>query len=70
MLSSTDSSATDNELLMRFNSGDDEALRVIVNRHGALVMHVCRQVLRNEQDAEDAFQGAFLILAMRAGRLL
>ncbi|MDY3560968.1 sigma-70 family RNA polymerase sigma factor [Gemmata sp. JC673] len=42
---------------------DESALLTILLRHGALVYHVCRRVLRHPQDAEDAFQATFLVLA-------
>ena len=62
---------TDNELLMRYvRHRDEAAMRILVERHGALVMNVCRQVVQDEHHAEDVFQATFLILARWAKRLL
>src|SRR5262245_14341957 len=44
---------------------DEAALLTIVLRHGTMVYQACRRVLRHPQDAEDAFQATFLVLAQR-----
>ena len=64
---------SDGELLRRFTSGrgDGSALAFaeLVERHGAMVLRVCRSVVRDEHDALDAFQATFLVLVRRAGLL-
>jgi RNA polymerase sigma factor (sigma-70 family) len=62
--------ADDQSLLARYARGPDdggeEAFRVLVERHGPMVLRVCRQVIGNPQDAEDATQAVFLVLARKA----
>ena len=60
----------DSELLEQFVSGSEEvaeaAFTALVDRHGAMVLGVCRRVLGNRHAAEDAFQATFLVLARKA----
>ena len=59
---------SDRQMLERFVDGRDEAaFEVLVGRHGPMVFNVCRQLLRNPHDVEDAFQAVFLVLVRKAG---
>jgi membrane fusion protein (multidrug efflux system) len=64
---------SDGQLLERFATGRGEprelAFAALVERHGPLVLRVCRSVLRDENAADDAFQATFLALARKAGSL-
>ena len=61
---------TDRIVLERFVEGNDhDAFRVLIDRHGAMVLAVCRSILREKHDAEDAFQTTFLTLARRAATI-
>jgi RNA polymerase sigma factor (sigma-70 family) len=63
----------DEVLLERFLRGEksesQEAFRALVVRHGPAVLGICRRVLEMQQDAEDAFQATFLVLARKAGTI-
>jgi RNA polymerase sigma factor (sigma-70 family) len=59
----------DAELLDRFAAGDHGAFAALVRRHGPMVFGVCRRVLRDPHDAEEAFQVTFLVLVRKGGRL-
>ena len=64
---------SDAELLCRFCSrqGDasELAFTALVARHGPMVWDVCRQILREPNDADDAFQATFLVLVRKAHSL-
>jgi RNA polymerase sigma factor (sigma-70 family) len=61
---------SDREILARFVGARDEAaFEALLARHGPMVWNVCRQILRQPDDVEDAFQATFLALACKAGTL-
>jgi RNA polymerase sigma factor (sigma-70 family) len=61
---------TDHQLLLAFSvHAEQPAFAALVERHGPMVLRVCRRVLRQEQDVEDAFQATFLVLAARASTI-
>jgi RNA polymerase sigma factor (sigma-70 family) len=64
---------TDGQLLERFTTSHGEAgelaFAALVERHGPMVLHVCRSILRDEHEAHDAFQATFLVLLRKARSL-
>jgi RNA polymerase sigma factor (sigma-70 family) len=61
------SSLSDAELLQCFLAQRDElAFSALVYRHGPMVLGLCRRLLRDSDDAEDAFQATFLVLVRKA----
>src|SRR5262245_14538801 len=60
----------DAQLLERYVDAHDEtAFAALLERHGPMVLGVCRRLLRHEQDAEDAFQATFLVFVRKAATL-
>jgi RNA polymerase sigma factor (sigma-70 family) len=61
---------TDQQLLQRFTlSGDEASFTALVRRHGPLVLGVCRRLLGEGPDLEDAFQATFVVLLRKAGAI-
>ena len=65
-----DAETGDGELLDAFVVRRDEAaFAALLRRHGPMVLGVCRRLLRDVHDAEDAFQATFLVLVRKAGSI-
>ena len=66
-------SLNDGELLECFRSREEacghEAFRILVERHGPMVLGLCRSVVRDPHEADDAFQATFLVLVRKAGSI-
>src|SRR5262249_47404833 len=69
----TASGLSDGQLLERFATRHDEAAEAafaaLVERHGPMVLRVCRRVLNDPHDAQDAFQATFLVLVRKPGEV-
>jgi RNA polymerase sigma factor (sigma-70 family) len=62
-----DAGLDDRHLLERFaTTQDGAAFAELVQRHGPMVMSVCRRQLNDAHEAEDAFQATFLVLVHKA----
>ncbi|MGC8638301.1 MAG: sigma-70 family RNA polymerase sigma factor [Isosphaeraceae bacterium] len=57
------------EFVSRREGNSEAAFEELMYRHGPMVLRICQTTLRDPQDAEDAFQAAFLVLAHRAGAI-
>jgi RNA polymerase sigma factor (sigma-70 family) len=63
--------SSDGELLERYiRQRDETAFASLVERHGGMVLNVCRRLLAHEADAEDAFQATFLVLVRKAASIV
>ena len=69
-LEGTSIGSSEGELLDRFvRARDESAFEALVARHGPMVLGVCRQLLRDPNDVDDAFQATFLVLVRKAATL-
>ena len=62
----------DSDLIAQFVTGEEAkeaAFRILIHRHGPMVLGVCRRVLGDEHAAEDAFQSTFMVFVKKAGGL-
>ena len=67
-------SLTDDELIERFlartdTAASEAAFAALVERHGTMVLSVCKRIVQHDHDAHDAFQATFLVLARKAGSI-
>ena len=66
-------SQSDRDLLEWFQTDSgpagQEAFRILVERHGPMVLGLCRSLVRDQHEAEDAFQATFLVLVRRAASI-
>src|SRR5262249_8891231 len=64
---------SDSQLVSRFTAARDatgeSAFRELIDRHGPMVLGVCRQILRRSPHADDAFQATCLVLVRKAGSI-
>jgi RNA polymerase sigma factor (sigma-70 family) len=65
------STASDAQLLTRYlREREESAFEAILRRHGAMVLGICRRILGDEHEAEDAFQAVFLVLVHKAASIM
>src|SRR5262245_32901924 len=64
------SSVSDHELLRRFiDARDEDAFNGLVERHGNTVWRLCRRMMTKNEDAEDVYQAAFVVLSRKAASI-